>query len=58
MSYGGEESDMDKFYDIEDGEFSEPYDDYTVPIYVEAGDYFSDQVADVVAVLNLNGTVQ
>ena len=49
---------MDKFYDIEDGEFSEPYDDYTVPIYVEAGDYFSDQVADVVAVLNLNGTVQ
>lgn len=41
-----------------DGEFSEPYNDYTVPIYVEAGDYFSDQVADVVAVLNLNGTVQ
>ena len=58
MCYSGEESDMDKFYDIEDGEFSEPYDDYTVPIYVEAGDYFSDQVADVVAVLNLNGTVQ
>ena len=48
----------DKFYDIEDGEFSEPYDDYTVPIYVEAGDYFSDQVSDVVAVLNMNGTVQ
>ena len=52
------ESYMDKFYDIEDGELSEPYDDYTVPIYVEAGDYFSDQVADVVAVLNLNGTLQ
>ena len=52
------ESYMDKSYDIEDGEFSEPYDDYTVPIYVEAGDYFSDQVADVVAVLNLNGTLQ
>lgn len=52
------ESDMDKFYDIEDGEFSEPYDDSTVSIYVEARDYFSDQVADVVAVLNLNGTVQ
>ena len=58
MCYGGEENDMDKFYDIEDGEFSEPYNDDTVPIYVEAGDYFSDQVADVVAVLNLNGTVQ
>ena len=32
MSYSGEESDMGKFYDIEDGEFSEPYDDDTVTI--------------------------
>lgn len=57
-SYGGEGSDMDMFYDLEDGEFSEPYNDDTVPIYVEAGDYFSEDVADVVAVLNLNGPVK
>lgn len=56
-SYGNDGSDMDMFYDLEDGEFSDPYNDDTVPIYVEAGDYFSEDVADVVAVLNLNGTV-
>lgn len=57
FSYGEEGKNMDKFYDIDGGEFSEPYDDYSVPIYVEAGDYFTDQVAEVVAVLNLNGSV-
>ena len=57
-SYGEEGNDMDMFYDLEDGEFSEPYNDDSVPIYVEAGDYFSEDVADVVAVLNLNGTVK
>lgn len=57
-SYGDEGNDMDMFYDLEDGEFSEPYNDDSVPIYVEAGDYFSEDVADVVAVLNLNGTVK
>lgn len=57
-SYGDEGKDMDMFYDLEDGEFSEPYNDDSVPIYVEAGDYFSEDVADVVAVLNLNGTVK
>ena len=57
-SYGDEGNDMDMFYDLEDGEFSEPYNDDSVPIYVEARDYFSEDVADVVAVLNLNGTVK
>lgn len=55
-SYGGQ-SDMGKIYDLENGDFSEPYDNPDIPIYVEAGDYFTDEVADVVAVLNLNGTV-
>lgn len=57
-SDGRSGSEMDMIYDLDNGEFSDPYDDGNVPIYVEAGDYFSEDTAEVVAVLNLNGTVK
>lgn len=57
--YGYENSHMDMYRAVEaDGQFSDWFYDDDVPLYVEAGDYFTDQVADVVAVLNLKAPVQ
>lgn len=59
ISNGSYDSSMGKVRDIEaDGQFSDWYEDQDVPIYVEPGDFFTTEMADVVAVLNLNAPLQ